>query len=99
MERKEFQVGDRVRLREIDRKNPKAPERCGYIVGRAGTRSCRVLWSGRKDGPAISNEARRKMKNPDRGRTYGLRSGPRVRLSAAVREPLCQLYALGTGFA
>jgi hypothetical protein len=48
MERKEFQVGDRVRLREIDRKNPKAPERCGYIVGRAGTRSCRVLWSGRK---------------------------------------------------
>ena len=30
---------------------------------------------------------------------YSLRSGPRLRLSAAVREPLCQLNALVTGFA
>jgi hypothetical protein len=48
MERKEFQVGDRVRLREIVRKNSKARERCGNIVRRAGARSWRVLWSGRK---------------------------------------------------
>jgi hypothetical protein len=47
-ESKEFQVGDRVRLREIDRKNSKTPERRGNIVGRAGTQSWRVLWSGRK---------------------------------------------------
>jgi len=48
MERKEFQVGDLVQLREIVRKNSKTPERCGRIVRRAGARSWRVLWSGRK---------------------------------------------------
>jgi hypothetical protein len=53
MVRKEFQVGDRVRMREIARKNSKAPERCGDIVGRAGTQSWRVLWSGRKTGQIV----------------------------------------------
>jgi hypothetical protein len=54
MERKEFQVGDLVRLSEIGRKNSKKPERRGHIMGRAVTRSqWRVLWNGLKIAQVI----------------------------------------------
>jgi hypothetical protein len=47
MERREFQVGERVRLSEIGRKTSKKPERQGHIVARGRTRATwHVLWNG-----------------------------------------------------
>ena len=50
MDRKEFQVGDLVRLSEVGRKNSKTPERRGHIVARAkkSRSQWQVLWSGLK---------------------------------------------------
>jgi hypothetical protein len=54
MERKEFHVGDHVRLSEIGRKNSKTPERRGQIVGRTKTRTqWQVLWSGLKNPQVV----------------------------------------------
>jgi hypothetical protein len=50
MDRKEFQVGDLVRLNEVGRKHSRTPERRGHIVARAkkSRSQWQILWSGLK---------------------------------------------------